>query len=68
MSGNGVCRDPVGRRRRFQARKVERSGLWKAFDSRVLIYIHKENELADVERLYPATHYVLIDDKLRIQW
>jgi hypothetical protein len=50
----------------FQARKVERSGLWKAFDNRVLIYIHIENELADVERLYPATHYVLIDDKLRI--
>ena len=50
----------------FQARKVERPGLWKAFDNRVLIYIHKENELADVERLYPATHYVLIDDKLRI--
>jgi hypothetical protein len=45
---------------------VERSGLWRAFDSRVLIYVHKEQELADVERLYPADHYVLIDDKLRI--
>jgi hypothetical protein len=50
----------------FQPRKVERSGLWRAFDNRVLIYIHKEEELADVERLYPADHYVLIDDKLRI--
>ena len=50
----------------FQVRKVERSGLWKAFDNRVLIYIHKENELAEVERLYPAKHYVLVDDKLRI--
>src|SRR5262252_10145008 len=50
----------------FQPRKVERSGLWRAFDDRVLIYIHKENELAYVERLYPADHYVLIDDKLRI--
>jgi len=50
----------------FQPRKVERSGLWRAFDHRVLIYIHKENELAYVERLYPADHYVLIDDKLRI--
>ena len=49
----------------FQVRKVERSGLWKAFDNRVLIYIHKENELAEVERLYPAKHYVLVDDKLR---
>jgi FMN phosphatase YigB (HAD superfamily) len=50
----------------FQPRKVERSGLWQAFNDRVLIYIHKEQELADVERLYPADHYVLIDDKLRI--
>jgi FMN phosphatase YigB (HAD superfamily) len=50
----------------FQPRKVERSGLWKAVDDRVLIYVHKERELDDVERLYPAKHYVLIDDKLRI--
>jgi FMN phosphatase YigB (HAD superfamily) len=50
----------------FQPRKVERSGLWHAVDGRVLIYIHKERELAYVERLYPADHYVLIDDKLRI--
>jgi FMN phosphatase YigB (HAD superfamily) len=50
----------------FQPRKVERSGLWRAFDDRVLIYIHKENELEYVERLYPADHYVFIDDKLRI--
>jgi FMN phosphatase YigB (HAD superfamily) len=50
----------------FQPRKVERSGLWHAFDNRVLIYVHKEQELDDVERLYPADHYVLIDDKLRI--
>lgn len=50
----------------FQPRKVERSGLWRAVEERVLIYIHKERELAYVERLYPADHYVLIDDKLRI--
>ena len=50
----------------FQPRKVERSGLWHAFDNRVLIYVHKERELDDVERFYPADHYVLIDDKLRI--
>ena len=50
----------------FQPRKVERSGVWKAFGDDVLIYIHKEEELADVERLYPARRYVLIDDKLRI--
>ena len=50
----------------FQPRKVERSGLWKAVDGHVLIYIHKEMELADVAARYPARHYVLVDDKLRI--
>ena len=50
----------------FQPRKVERSGLWRAFDDRVLIYVHKEQELDDVRRFYPADHYVLVDDKLRI--
>jgi FMN phosphatase YigB (HAD superfamily) len=50
----------------FQPRKVERAGLWQAFEGHVLIYIHKEEELDDVERLYPAKHYVMIDDKLRI--
>jgi hypothetical protein len=50
----------------FQPRKVERSGLWRAFEDRVLIFIHKEVELDDVGRLYPAKHYVLIDDKVRI--
>jgi FMN phosphatase YigB (HAD superfamily) len=50
----------------FQPRKVYRSGLWQAFEDRVLIYIHKEHELEDVERFYPARRYVLIDDKLRI--
>jgi len=50
----------------FQPRKVERSGLSGAVDGHVLIYIHKEDMLDDVERRYPARHYVLIDDKLRI--
>jgi FMN phosphatase YigB (HAD superfamily) len=50
----------------FQPRKVDRSGLWQAFDSHVLIYVHKEEELDDVERLYPSSRYVMIDDKLRI--
>jgi FMN phosphatase YigB (HAD superfamily) len=50
----------------FQPRKVERSGLWRAFDDHVLIYVHKEQELDDVQRFYPADHYVLIDDKVRI--
>ena len=50
----------------FQPRKVERSGLREAFERNVLIYVHKELELEDVARRYPAEHYVLIDDKLRI--
>jgi hypothetical protein len=50
----------------FQPRKIECSGLFDAVEGRVLIYIHKERELDDVERRCPAEHYVLIDDKLRI--
>jgi FMN phosphatase YigB (HAD superfamily) len=50
----------------FQPRKVEKSGLWRVFGDNVLIYIHKELELADVETHFPARHYVVIDDKLRI--
>ncbi len=50
----------------FQPRKVERSGLWAAVDSEVLIYIHKEEMLDDVERRYPAERYVMVDDKIRI--
>src|SRR5262249_2440264 len=50
----------------FQPRQIERSGLFDAVERRVLIYIHKEQELDDVERRYPAEHYVLIDDKIRI--
>jgi FMN phosphatase YigB (HAD superfamily) len=50
----------------FQPRKVQRSGLWEAVEGRVLIYIHKEQMLDDVERRYPARHYVMVDDKLRI--
>jgi FMN phosphatase YigB (HAD superfamily) len=50
----------------FQPRKAQQSGIWDTVDGHVLIYIHKEQELADVERRYPAAHYVLIDDKPRI--
>jgi len=50
----------------FQPRKIQRSGLYGAVDGRVLIYIHKEQQLDDIERRYPARHYVLVDDKLRI--
>jgi haloacid dehalogenase-like hydrolase len=50
----------------FQPRKVECSGLFAAVGGNVLIYIHKERELDDVEARYPADHYVLVDDKIRI--
>ena len=50
----------------FQPLKVERSGLREAVDEKVMIYIHKEQELDDVKARYPADHYVLIDDKVRI--
>jgi FMN phosphatase YigB (HAD superfamily) len=50
----------------FQPRKVERSGIFETVEGHVLIYIHKEKSLDDVVRRYPAEHYVLVDDKLRI--
>jgi hypothetical protein len=50
----------------FQPRKIDRSGLWRAFDDNVSIYVHKQKELEAIERSYPAKHYVLIDDKLAI--
>jgi FMN phosphatase YigB (HAD superfamily) len=50
----------------FQPRKVDCSGLFEAVDGHVLIYVHKEKELKDVERHHPAKHYVLVDDKIRI--
>jgi len=50
----------------FQPRKVDRSGLYDMFEGHVLIYVHKEAELADVEAKYPAEHYVMVDDKVRL--
>ena len=50
----------------FQPRKVQRAGLWQAVAGRVLIYVHKEQVLDDIERRYPARHYVMVDDKLSI--
>src|SRR5215831_19948933 len=50
----------------FQPLKIERSGIYESVKGNVLIYIHKEQELEDVEQRFPASHYVLIDDKLRI--
>jgi FMN phosphatase YigB (HAD superfamily) len=48
----------------FQPRKIERSGLFEAVDRNILIYVHKEKELEDVEQRYPSAHYVMVDDKL----
>jgi FMN phosphatase YigB (HAD superfamily) len=50
----------------FQPLKVQRSGLWNAVQGRVLIYVHKETMLDDLQRLYPARRYVMVDDKVRI--
>jgi len=50
----------------FQPRKIQRSGLWTAVEGRVLIYVHKERMLDAVAERYPARHYVMVDDKLRI--
>jgi FMN phosphatase YigB (HAD superfamily) len=50
----------------FQPRKVERAGIWAAVDGEVLIYVHKEQMLDDVERRYPAERYIMVDDKVRI--
>jgi hypothetical protein len=50
----------------FQPRKISRAGLWEAVGGKVLIYIHKEQELPEIERRFPARHYVIVDDKLRI--
>ncbi|HWF06576.1 MAG TPA: HAD family hydrolase, partial [Candidatus Angelobacter sp.] len=41
-------------------------GIYEAVNKNVLIYIHKEKELEDVEHRFPADHYILIDDKIRI--
>jgi FMN phosphatase YigB (HAD superfamily) len=50
----------------FQPRKVDRSGLYDTFEGHVLIYVHKEQELDDVEAKYPGAHYVMVDDKVRL--
>jgi hypothetical protein len=50
----------------FQPRKIERSGLADAVEGRILVYIHKQQELDDVAARYPAEHYVMVDDKLHL--
>lgn len=48
----------------FQPRKIQRSGLWEAVSGRVLLYVHKEQMVEAVQRLYPAKHYAMVDDKV----
>ncbi|MEP6574412.1 MAG: HAD family hydrolase [Gemmatimonadota bacterium] len=50
----------------FQPLKIDRSGLFQALSGRVLLYVHKEEELPDIERRFPADHYVVVDDKIRL--
>ncbi|MDB5816662.1 MAG: haloacid dehalogenase [Rhizobacter sp.] len=50
----------------FQPRKIQRSGLWDAVEGRVLIYVHKEEMLDEMQKAYPAERYVMVDDKQRI--
>ena len=50
----------------FQPLKIERSGLFEAVERRILVYVHKQDELEDVERRFPADHYILVDDKVRL--
>ena len=50
----------------LQPRKLRRSGLWDAVEGRVLVYIHKERMLDEMEKRYPAHHYVMVDDKMRV--
>lgn len=50
----------------FQPYKLERSGLWNAFDGRVLGYVQKDQELEAIAQAFPARHYILVDDKLKL--
>lgn len=50
----------------FQPRKIQRSGIWKAIEGRVMIYVHKEKVLDHMQRRYPAAHYVMVDDKANL--
>jgi hypothetical protein len=50
----------------YQPHKIASAGLASAFEERVLIFVHKEEELSTVEALYPADRYVMIDDKISV--
>src|SRR5579883_305615 len=50
----------------FQPHKIMASGIWKAVTGRVLVFVHKQRMLWDVQRLYPARHYVMVDDQIEV--
>jgi FMN phosphatase YigB (HAD superfamily) len=50
----------------FQPRKIQRSGIWKAVEGRVMVYVHKEKVLDHMQRRFPAEHYVMVDDKANL--
>ncbi len=50
----------------FQPEKIFDSNLAEAVEGRVLIYVHKQQHLQEIMRLYPADHYAMIDDKPQI--
>ncbi len=47
----------------FQGLKIVRSGISAAVEGRVALYLHKEAHVAELLALFPAEHYVMIDDK-----
>lgn len=47
----------------FQLRKIVTSGLSRAVDGNVLIYLHKDRHFEDLERTHMAAHYVMVEDK-----
>ncbi len=50
----------------FQRHKIRAAGLEEATGDNVLVYEHKEREIEDIRRRFPARHYVMVDDRARI--
>jgi hypothetical protein len=50
----------------FQRHKIRVTGLEEAVGGNVLVYVHKEQEIDDIRKRYPAKHYAVVDDKPRI--
>lgn len=50
----------------YQPTKIARAGLLLAVRGNVLVYAHKEDHLAEVQRRFPADRYAHIDDKAEL--